>query len=348
MKTILSRQNITPNQPFALRLFRSFSFGLAGYLLLISNPLWAAAPPSSELGLNIPEVVIKGEFQEGLIRPQRLGKTGELQSIEIKKTTDMGKKSLTVPGEVSGSKKAIMPEEPSSFCFGNPFAVFFSRMVMRDKGYFESAQKTFLSRNYSKAAAEFAEMIHRFPDSPLLGDAYFWLAESYHKQGMEEEALQNYLNSGKKNPEGGLAGEAYYSRSWILFQQKQYKKAVDDLQVVTARYPKSSRASLCQYLLGEAFYRLKSYAQATGEYRKFIESYPRHSFVANSRYWLAESLYNSGKYKGALKEYKLFLADYPKHILSDYALYGAGWSNYKLHQYTQSVKYFKRLYQGFP
>src|SRR5512143_611803 len=79
----------------------------------------------------------------------------------------------------------------------------------RDQEMFNQGKIAIFDKNYDGARTIFQRVINEFPQSPLVAQAYYFIARCYQFQGKEKEALQSYDLFLQKYPnEPFLPGEA--------------------------------------------------------------------------------------------------------------------------------------------
>ncbi len=65
---------------------------------------------------------------------------------------------------------------------------------------FETAKGLYFAQKYEKALVAFNDYVASYPGSMLIGDAYFYLAESQYRSGKKADAKANYLLTLEKKP----------------------------------------------------------------------------------------------------------------------------------------------------
>ncbi len=66
------------------------------------------------------------------------------------------------------------------------------QVVKDDRYFYKKAYSLFTAGKYDKAEKAFTEFINKFPKSPLIPNAYYWLGETFYKRKMYEKAIINY------------------------------------------------------------------------------------------------------------------------------------------------------------
>lgn len=99
-----------------------------------------------------------------------------------------------------------------------------------------------LSGDYAVAENEFRQFIERFPNSPKVADANFWLGEAQFSQGNFNEAAKTFLNAHQTYGSSPKAPEMLLKLGMSLAALENTETACATMREVTKRYPKASRA----------------------------------------------------------------------------------------------------------
>src|SRR5499427_4593167 len=125
---------------------------------------------------------------------------------------------------------------------------------------YKAAYSDFTKGNYSLAVAEFPEFVRRFPDSPKVDSAQYWIGECYFNMGRaaasagqterSREALERSVQEFRKvfvnYPNGSQVPTALYKEALALMDLKQPKVAQARLQYIVDNFPQSEEAPLAR------------------------------------------------------------------------------------------------------
>src|SRR5215467_12283635 len=125
---------------------------------------------------------------------------------------------------------------------------------------YKAAYSDFTKGNYSLAVAEFREFVRRFPDSPKVDSAQYWIGECYFNMGRaaasagqterSREALERSVQEFRKvfvnYPNGSQVPTALYKEALALVELKQPKVAQARLQYIVDNFPQSEEAPLAR------------------------------------------------------------------------------------------------------
>lgn len=109
-----------------------------------------------------------------------------------------------------------------------------------------------IKRSYSSGRAALNDLITRYPESDLVPDAIFEIAQSYRAENNLNAADSAYADLALKYPNSPRVPSVLYKRALILQSLGQQAQARQLLQEVRRRFPRSPEASLAQERLGGA------------------------------------------------------------------------------------------------
>ncbi len=102
------------------------------------------------------------------------------------------------------------------------------------------------SGRYEQAVDGFLDFIARYPDSPLAGDAYYWLGESYYVMRDFSLAQQAFLNLGTQYPNSEKVPDTLLKLGYIYSETGDNQRALEVLERLVASYPESQAANLAE------------------------------------------------------------------------------------------------------
>lgn len=118
--------------------------------------------------------------------------------------------------------------------------------LMGPKGIYQEALRLYKKGEYENARKLFEKLLKEYPNSPLAGNAQFWIGEVYFCQKRFEEAILAYQKTIKKYPKnvkiaGALLKQAL---SFAALGDKDTAKIL--LKQLIQRYPKTEQARIAQ------------------------------------------------------------------------------------------------------
>jgi len=118
-----------------------------------------------------------------------------------------------------------------------------------DRDNYQIALELLREERYDMAGKAFKEFLQAFPDSELVGNAQYWLAESYYASNQFEQALSDFQAVVDKYPRSSKVPDALLKMGFCNYSLKRWDAARVALTQVQANYPETTAARLAgQYL----------------------------------------------------------------------------------------------------
>jgi tol-pal system protein YbgF len=118
-----------------------------------------------------------------------------------------------------------------------------------DRDNYQVAFELLKEERYDMAAASFQQFLVAFPDSELVDNAQYWLAESYYASDNFEQALRDFKLVIDRHPRSSKVPDALLKMGFCNYNLKRWDAARVTLTRVQADYPETTAARLAgQYL----------------------------------------------------------------------------------------------------
>lgn len=91
--------------------------------------------------------------------------------------------------------------------------------------------------NHSKALEAFMQFVENFQDSPLRGNAYYWIGSIHSEQKNYNKAAIDFLNGYKANPKSGRAIDNLLGLSSSLMKLNKNKEACSSINKLYNEFP---------------------------------------------------------------------------------------------------------------
>jgi len=118
-----------------------------------------------------------------------------------------------------------------------------------DRDNYQVAFELLKDERYDMAAASFKQFLLAFPDSELVDNAQYWLAESYYASDNFEQALRDFQVVVDEHPRSSKVPDALLKMGFCNYNLKRWDAARVTLTRVQADYPETTAARLAgQYL----------------------------------------------------------------------------------------------------
>ena len=106
--------------------------------------------------------------------------------------------------------------------------------------HYNYAFKLLNEKNYSASATSFDAFVKKYPADPLVGNAYYWLGESYYARADYTRAADGFRKGYEANPEGQKAADNLLKLGLSLAQVKRVPEACIVLSQVATKYAQSN------------------------------------------------------------------------------------------------------------
>jgi len=225
-------------------------------------------------------------------------------------------------------------------------------------------------KDTNEAIARYREVIRRFPDHEVAGQAFYhigikqaelkqydeaiaafknvpalhkladraayFIAWTLYDQGKVDEANAQFVSVADQFPNSPLAADSLYRVGEYWLEKKQYPDAMKCFNRAFQVVQPGDLAPVVAYKLGVSAFYAKNYPLAVIGFDKVATEYPNHDFAAESMYLKANSLDLQDQAALAREAYLQYLAKYPKQELSLDATLGTGRASLAIKQYAQA------------
>ena len=99
-------------------------------------------------------------------------------------------------------------------------------------------------KRYDDAINGYQQFIAEYPDSLLVSNSRYWLAQIYSVQGRTDEAEREYLNVAQQFPTSTKAADAWYKVGQLYDAQNQTDKAINAFNQVVTQYGDTTSAQM--------------------------------------------------------------------------------------------------------
>ncbi len=107
---------------------------------------------------------------------------------------------------------------------------------------YDNAFRTLRQGKYEDAIIEFNALIQNYPQSELVDDALYWIAEANYVTKKFDIALMGFEQITRDYPDNRRAAEAMLKIGYIYYDQQDFEQAQNYLTEVIERYPASRSA----------------------------------------------------------------------------------------------------------
>ncbi len=107
---------------------------------------------------------------------------------------------------------------------------------------YDNAFRTLRQGKYEDSILEFNALVQNYPQSDLVDDALYWIAEANYVTKKYDIALMGFEQIIRDYPDNRRAAEAMLKIGYIYYDQQDFEQAENYLQEVMERYPASRSA----------------------------------------------------------------------------------------------------------
>jgi len=175
-----------------------------------------------EAGKNAKRIEVgKKEEEEGK-KPAEAAPTKETPKTEEPK-----------PAEAAPADKAAKTEKPAESKPADDGSA---------KEQYDAAFKQLNQGDYEKARTQFSEFVSKNPNHELVGNAYYWLGETYYIKQQYAKSAEEYRKGFEALPEGPKAPDNLFKLSKSLAQDKREKEACVVLAQILKKYASDTKS----------------------------------------------------------------------------------------------------------
>ena len=175
-----------------------------------------------------------------------------------------------------------------------------------------------------KAAAQYKEVIERYPHSSLRDPAMLAKANIFLISGAYKSAAEEMARVVEEATRPDIRGEAMLRKAVSIYLDGNAGEGTDMLRQVVAQYTGSDLAARAQFLLGEVLFSQQQYDDAIIEFNRVLADYFEHTLAARAQYRVGRSLDAIGRGADATSTYQAVVSGYPMSPESPAAAYLAG------------------------
>jgi tol-pal system protein YbgF len=118
-----------------------------------------------------------------------------------------------------------------------------------DRANYQAAFELLKQGRYDQASIALQQFMVAFPDSDLLDNAQYWLAETHYVTQKYREALPAFQTVVDRFPDSRKIPDALLKIGYCNYELKQLAAAEEALQAVVAKYPETTAARLASQRL---------------------------------------------------------------------------------------------------
>lgn len=107
---------------------------------------------------------------------------------------------------------------------------------------YKTALGDYMSAKYALATSEFSDVVKFYPDNPLSGNSYYYIAEIEYRGGRYPEAIKAYDSVLQQYPDSNKVPVSHLHKGMALIALKQNDAGIRELRSLIQRFPNSPEA----------------------------------------------------------------------------------------------------------
>jgi tol-pal system protein YbgF len=120
-----------------------------------------------------------------------------------------------------------------------------------DRDNYQAAFELLKEQRYDDAATAFKQFLESYPDSQLLDNAQYWLAESYYVTGQFEESLRHFAVVIDQHPRSRKVPDALLKIGYANYELQRWDEARAALSRVQREHADTTAARLAEQRLNQ-------------------------------------------------------------------------------------------------
>jgi len=239
--------------------------------------------------------------------------------------------------------------------FKDPEMAVKTRFLMAE-ALFEMAKEHRKLKQDDRAKAEIArgkrileEAMRDYPNTSLVAQGEFLLANLAQELGRHQEAIGRYSNIISNWPDSEYAPRAQFKKAICLEKMRNYDQACEEYVKVTYIYPDSSLVADATVRLANYYYQHKRYDVAGRVFFRFQRRDPTHRLASKALFLSAQCYMKLEDFAEAIRKLSILIDEYPddKRVRSE-AMYWLGDCYFRSRNYAKAYQGFKKLTWDYP
>jgi tetratricopeptide (TPR) repeat protein len=256
-----------------------------------------------------------------------------------------------------------------------------------DKAFYtyKEADERFYNNQFLIAQGIYSNLIQQFPDSELVPQASYQVAETLNRQGKYAEAIelllklkencdyqpivekiwlqlpQLYIKAGDLQASidvytdaiaSGLSDEllatAYIGRGELYYRLFEFSSALVDFETVVTMFPNSPYKEKALYMICIVNYWLGNDDISLQRSAAFLKKHPKSEYAAKLKFWMAKLYFNIEEFQKAKTIFIECANDNPAASFAPTALLQAGRCAVRLQKYSEAIEILGNLIKQYP
>lgn len=164
---------------------------------------------------------------------------------------------------------------------------------------------------YEAAAEALRPLTQGSAPESRVGDAYYWLGNSYMASDQLDRALAAYSEAIDRGAASASARiEVRFQKAWTLYQSGRYAEAGPDFRALAEQHPDTKRGQDALFWGADTYYQQEQYIQARTLLQQYLNTAPEGRRRARAQYALAWTHFKERQFERAARQFRQFLETY--------------------------------------
>ncbi len=222
----------------------------------------------------------------------------------------------------------------------------------RSAALFEQGLAQMELKQFAAASESFAAILKDDPQYDGLDKVRYQRAWSLRDANRPQEAAAMFAELAERHPQSPLAAEARYHVGEQQYAQRQYPAAAKSYAAAEKQAAAAGQADIAEMALHKlawSLYHQKSYPQAQAAFARQLKTFADGKLAGDARFMVAECLFQQDQFQQAWDAYEELLKDPPP--ADDFrvlALLHAGQAANQLGQWDAGLARLEQARQAFP
>jgi len=235
----------------------------------------------------------------------------------------------------------------------NSFLSLYPQDPLQGDVLFVRGASLYYLEEYAKSVADLNTVVNSYPESEFADDAQYLLAKSYGEgYGDYYRAISEYRRLIEQYPQSDLVGAAYYEIGDCYYILGDYFNAYQSYQQAQEFGGELERKSI--YAIGHCMYKLNNFLEAARYFDEYVNRYPNTDLSDDAQYFEGASLYRAERFSEALLAFEDCVEKYPQGTwyngiaIAPAALFHKGLCLERLQRYTEAYQTYLYIIKNYP
>lgn len=215
---------------------------------------------------------------------------------------------------------------------------------------FELAVGYYEQRRYSDAGDAFSDVVDRYPESDLVGDALYYRGNAAIAGGEFEQALADFERASEMDAAPAtLKDEVRFQRAWLQYRNDEFAEAAQSFAALHEEAGRSDEGAEALFWAAESNYQLGELDRAKQLFTQYVRTHAGGEHVDAAHYALGWTNFKQGNYTQAVAEFNQFLEVYRASETDEFvpyrtdALLRLADSYYALKRYSEAIRTYRQV-----